>query len=222
MSNDDTTGGLEEDPATGRRRNPRSQQAILEATTELLTEVGYQGVTIEGVAARAGVGKATVYRWWPTKPALVSEAIGHRLPLPPIPETGDSRADLRAAIRASIATFTGPPTGVVIPALAADLMRDPEGATHFQQFLATRRASVLRILRHAAERGDLPSNVDGELILSIYAGTVFYRTLISGEPVTDHHIDQLIDLILDGRTPVKDEQTGIAPGATPAHRLRTE
>lgn len=203
----DTPGGvMEEDPATGRRRNPRSQQAILDATVELLTEVGYQGLTVEGVAARAGVGKATVYRWWPTKPALVTEAINLRMPLSPVPETGDTRADLRAAIRASIATFTGLPTGVVIPALAADLMRDPEGAAHLHELMGPRRASALRILRHAAERGDLPADADAELLLSVYAGAVFYRTLITGEPVTDHDIDQLVDLILDGRTPVVDQR----------------
>lgn len=189
------------DPVTGRRRDQRSRTAILEATVELLHEVGYQRLTMEGVATRAGVGKATVYRWWPSKGALVVEAMTERLPLPPVPETGDTRADLRTAIRTAVSTWTQLPTGVIIPALAVDLMDDPAAAGQFRDFLRPRRASVLRILRHAAERGELPLDVDAALLFDIYAGTILYRFLVSGEPITDTLVNQLVELLLGGRLP---------------------
>lgn len=196
------------DPATGRRRDRRSRAAILRATVDLLNEVGYQGVTMEGVASRAGVGKATVYRWWPTKASLVIEAMTERLPLTPVPETGDTRADLRAAIRTAISTLTGLPTGVVIPALVADLVNDPEAAAQFRDFLRPRRASVLTILDHAAERGELPADVDTALLFDLYAGTILYRSLISGEPIGDALVDQLVELLIDGRAPRAADRHG--------------
>lgn len=189
------------DPVTGRRRDQRSRAAILAATVELLGECGYQGLTMEGVAARASVGKATVYRWWSGKGDLVLEALHERAPLEPVPDTGDARADLRAAVRTAIATMTELPTGAVIPPLAADVMHDPASSERFRDFFRPRRASVLRILHRAAERGDLPRDVDAELLFDLYAGTIFYRVLISGEPVTDHLVDQFVGLLLDGEIP---------------------
>jgi len=207
-----STQGRTEQPS-GRdrvlRRSTRSHQAILTATTELLTEIGYSALTIEGVAGRAGVGKATVYRWWPSKAALVIEALGAGLVMPVLAETGDLRRDLLSAIRDVVHTFARSPEGAVIPALAADLMSDPEMAERFRdQIIRPRRSAVVQILRRAADRGELPADVDTELLLDVYAGAVFYRVLVTGEPVTDLLADQLVTLLLDGKTPLK-------PGGTP-------
>jgi AcrR family transcriptional regulator len=164
---------------------------------------------IEGVAGRAGVGKATVYRWWPSKAALVIEALGAGLVMPVLAETGDLRRDLLSAIRDVVHTFARSPEGAVIPALAADLMSDPEMAERFRdQIIRPRRSAVVQILRRAADRGELPADVDTELLLDVYAGAVFYRVLVTGEPVTDLLADQLVTLLLDGKTPLK-------PGNTP-------
>jgi AcrR family transcriptional regulator len=190
--------------ARERRRSVGSHQAILDATTQLLTEVGYTALTIEGVAARAGVGKATVYRWWPSKGALVIEAMGAELAMPPATETGDLRKDLLTAVRGVVHSFTRGPEGAVIPALAADLMHDPEMAEQFRnQMIRPRRSAVVEIARRAVERGELPSDVDIELLLDVYAGAVFYRVLVSGEPITELLAEQLVSLLLDGKTPVK-------------------
>ncbi len=193
--------------ARERRRNAHTHQAILVATSQLLSEVGYTALTIEGVAARARVGKATVYRWWPTKGALVVEAIGAGLSTPSLIETGDLRQDLLTAIRSVVHTFARSPEGAVIPALAADLIHDPAMAEQFRaQIIRLRRSAVVDILRRAAARGDLPPDVDTELLLDVYAGAVFYRVLISGEPVTDMLAEQLVSLLLDGKTPIKPAQ----------------
>jgi AcrR family transcriptional regulator len=187
-----------------RRRSSRSHQAILAATMQLLGEVGYTALTIEGVAARAGVGKATVYRWWPSKGALVIEAMSTALDMISVPETGNLRQDLLAIGKGIVQTLAHTPAGAVIPALAADLMRDPEMAEQFRsQMIRPRRSAVTQILRRAADRGDLPSDLDIGLLLDVYTGTVFYRVLVSGEPVTGLLAEQLVSLLLDGKAPVK-------------------
>jgi AcrR family transcriptional regulator len=198
------TDGQRPGTASERRRSFRSHQAILAATAELLAEVGYTALTIEGVAARARVGKATVYRWWPSKGALVIEAMSAELAVPPLPETGDLRQDLLTVGRSIVQTLAHSPAGVVIPALAADLMRDPDMAEQFRdRVIRPRRAAVTRILRRAADRGELPVDLDTELLLDVYAGAIFYRVLVSGEPVTDLLAEQLVSWLLDGKTPVK-------------------
>jgi AcrR family transcriptional regulator len=202
-----TTGGATAGPVVGareRRRNARSHGAILDATTALLIEVGYSQLTIEGIAARAGVGKATVYRWWPSKGALAIDAMSRELTVPAPSVTGDVRQDLLAAVRRTIHILASSPEGAVIPALTADLVHDPSLAEQFRdQILRPRRSVVIEILHGAVDRGELPANLDVELLMDIYVGAVFYRVVVSGEPVTDTLPEQLVGLILDGRQPVK-------------------
>ncbi|MCW2906678.1 MAG: TetR/AcrR family transcriptional regulator [Actinomycetia bacterium] len=201
-----TAGTKGQQPVTSpeRRRSIRSHQAILAATAELLAGVGYTALTIEGVAARAGVGKATVYRWWPSKGALVIEAMSAALAMPSFSETGDLRQDLLTVGNGIVETLARSPAGAVISALAADLMRNPDMAEQFRdQVIRPRRSAVTQILRRAADRGELPPDVDIDLLLDVYAGAVFYRVLVSGEPVTDLLAEQLVSLLLDGKAPVK-------------------
>jgi AcrR family transcriptional regulator len=202
-----TTVGATVGPVDGtraRRRNARSHSAILDATSSLLTEVGYSQLTIEGVAARASVGKATVYRWWPSKGALVIDAMSRVLTVPAPSVTGDVRLDLLAAIRRTIHILTSSSDGAVLPALTADLAREPALAQQFRdQILRPRRSVVIEILNGAVDRGELPANLDVELLMDIYVGAVFYRVVVSGEPVTDALPEQLVALILDGKQPVK-------------------
>ncbi|HEY7052248.1 MAG TPA: TetR/AcrR family transcriptional regulator [Mycobacterium sp.] len=200
----EATAGQPERAEPANRRSARAHAAILTATTELLTEAGYGALTIEGVAARAGVGKTTVYRRWPTKPALVIEAIRLALPTLTPTDTGDLRNDLLIAVRGVMYAFAHTPVGAVIPALAADVMTDPQQAEQFRnQLIRPRRSAVDEILHRAAARGELPPDADTDVLLDVYAGAVFYRILISGEPVTDLLAEQLVDLLLNGKTPVK-------------------
>ena len=189
---------------TASRRSARAHAAILTATTDLLAEAGYGALTIEGVAARARVGKTTVYRWWPSKAALVIEAVSLALPMPTQTDTGDLRHDLLIAVRRVVHAFARTPTGAVIPALAADVMSDPQLAEQFRdQLIRPRRSAVVEVLRRAAARGELPPDVDIDVLLDVYAGAVFYRVFVSGEPVTDRLAEQLVGLLLDGQLPVK-------------------
>ena len=171
------------------------------ATAAQLYDVGYLSLTVERVAARAGVSKSTIYRWWPTKAALVVETLKNRSTLAPIELTGDSRADLRNVIAATFRIVANSPAGMILPALAVDLMRDPVAYEQLQALLRPRRESVLVVIRTIAARGDLPADIDAGLLLDIYSGTLLYRVLLSGEPVTETIIDQLTDLLLSGTAP---------------------
>jgi AcrR family transcriptional regulator len=185
-----------------RTRNGRSHRAILNSTSQLLAEVGYSALTIEGVAARARVGKATVYRWWPSKGALAIEALHEHASVPPTPDTGNLRTDLIEAVHGVMRTLATSSEGAIIAALAADLVADPGLAEMFRdQILRPRRSLVAAMINRAAERGDLPPDVNVPLILDTCAGAVFYRLVLSGEPLNEDMADQLVDLILNGARP---------------------
>lgn len=180
----------------------RRDDAILEATVELLSEVGYHGLTMEAVAGRARVGKATVYRRWSSKGALVGEAMARHLSVAPVPDTGSVRGDLLAAIATTLANYTETVAGVVIPAVATDLSRDPELLSAFRaQFLDPRRSASGAVLERGIARGELPADLDIPLVMDVWAGAIFYRVLISGEPIRPGFAGQLADLILQIRLP---------------------
>lgn len=173
---------------------------ILDAVIDGLVEHGYQQLTVEGVAARAGVHKTTLYRWWSGKPALVAEALAERMKTGPVPDTGTTRGDLVAWLRVTIGNYTGTCAGVAMPALIGDLAATPDGPAAFREaFLTERRAGCAELIRRGMARGDLPCDTDMELFLDALAGTVFYRQLVSGIPITDELPQQLVDLLLGSR-----------------------
>ncbi|WP_433295569.1 TetR/AcrR family transcriptional regulator [Pseudonocardia sp. CA-142604] len=207
------TGASEEDTITtsgeregraGRRRSQESHQAILAATRELLEEVGYYRLTVEGVAARAGVGKTTVYRWWPSKSALVLEAVDAERADPPAP-TGDVRADIRAAMEAT-REHLRPPLVTTLLALAGDLLQDASGEAGHADPFAAGRSTFEKMIEDAAARGDLPPDVDAGLLQDVYAGTLLYRVLCRRP--TDDVVDKLLTLLLDGSTPRRSVESG--------------
>ena len=187
-------------PRPGRRRDRQAHQEILQATIAVLREQGYQRLSIDSVAARAGVAKTTVYRWWPSKATLVIEALDTGLDLPPPQPTGDSRTDIRAMVKRIADTFGAPPLGEVLPALAVDLSHDPEALRQLRVMLGPRRAANAAILLAAAGRGDLPHDLDTNLLLDMVAGAVLYRCLVGGRP-TPALIDQLTEFIVGAELP---------------------
>lgn len=197
------------------RRSASSKQSILLATVELVAEYGYSRLTMEGVAARAGVGKATLYRWWRSKGELVGEALSQYLEVGEIPDTGDTRRDLLEVVRGTVNNYSGTVAGVVIPALVADLVYYPELKDAFRRdFLEPRRAVSAAVLKRAIDRGDLPDDTDIDLVMDIWAGTVFYHTLFGAEQSSLELSEQLVDLILSspprGRRPKIDLTSPIA------------
>lgn len=188
------------EPAEDRRGRPRSTHAhaaILDATLHLLTEVGYTRLTVEGIAARAGVAKTTIYRWWPTKSALTVEAIRCGSAPAPVEPTGDVRTDVRAAVQAVADCYAGSALGAALPGVVADLVQEGSAGELLDALLHPHREALRRIVGDAADRGELAHGVDAELLHEVVAGTIFYRVLL-GRRMTCDIADELVDILLDG------------------------
>jgi AcrR family transcriptional regulator len=181
----------------GRKRDPAAQFAILAATRELMLEVGYHRLSIEGVARRAGVGKATIYRWWPTKGSLVLEASAEHIAIREVTDSGETRTDLREAVQALIDVFVDPIARIVICAATAGLDDDPGMAAGFRsQTVYPWRQSATVAIQRGIGRGDLRADLDVALALDVLVGTVFQRTLVIATPAVIGLADMVADLIL--------------------------
>lgn len=165
--------------ACSPRRNPRTEAAIFDATIDLLAEVGFAGLTIEGIAARAGVGKTTIYRHWCSKARLVDEAVRARVAHVSTPDTGTLVGDLTLAIEAVIALISTPPISALLPSLIDAAERDPEMARLHAEFTSERRQLMRALLQRGVARGEIPAPADIELLCDMIAGPVLYRRLVS-------------------------------------------
>ena len=186
----------------GRPRSLRAERAILDATLELLASEGFDRLTVEGVAAMAGVGKATIYRRWASKLDLVLAAVGE-LSVHPLPEltTGSTRDDLVTLLRHVIEALTGTIAGRILPGLIAETARSPALLGVLQDFWLSRRGLMLRVLRQGSAQGDLPADIDHELIADLLYGPVHYRFLISAAPLGPELADRLVDAVVDRLEP---------------------
>lgn len=181
----------------GRPRSERSKAAILAAVRKLLLKNGYSKLTIEAVAQRAGVSKATIYRWWRTKGELVLEAAEQEIAIGTVPDTGNSYADMDAAIGQLIDTFRRPLAAIVIFAAITTGSSDPKMARIFRdRFVYPWRVSALEALERARARGDIFAE-DLHFLLDVIVGTVFQRILVMKESMIDEQKEKLLDVILD-------------------------
>jgi AcrR family transcriptional regulator len=191
---------LGERPRPGRRRDPSRDEAIFAATLAVFAEAGYAGVSIEGVAARAGVGKATIYRRYPSKAQLVVEAVRIGACLGDhLPDTGDVRADLAGMLRAMIDRLRSP-DGPVLLAFAAERLRHPELAAEFERsVVGAKRAHARRLIEAAVERGDVPPDSDVDLIAEALPALIWHHAL-HGLPLTDDLPARILELVLPDRS----------------------
>jgi AcrR family transcriptional regulator len=178
----ETRAGVDAAPARGRGR-PRSaeaHQAILGATLTLLDEVGYRALTIEAVAARAGVGKTTIYRRWPSKLELVVEAVAEMRPPLPTEDTGSLQGDFLAFQRGQISRVAAGPMPRIAPRLLAESVSDRELHEAVQRELIDPiRTAIGEVLQRGVDRGELRADLDVELATDVVHGTVVYRILRS-------------------------------------------
>ncbi|MDQ0383165.1 TetR/AcrR family transcriptional regulator [Amycolatopsis thermophila] len=180
-------------PRRGPRRDPLAHQNVLRAARELVREVGYQQVTMEAIAARAGVGKMTLYRWWPNKAAVVTEAVADQLAPPPLPDTGSVREDAVEYLHGLVSTLTqlGDPS-VVAGALTE---RGEPGRAALRDILRDRFQPGAELLRRGIERGELPAGLPVSAVVESWSGFVLYRIVFRERTPRDDELRALVELL---------------------------
>jgi len=183
----------------GRPRSERAHRAILDAARELITEGGFADLRLEHVAARAGVGKATIYRRWGSKEELALELLLElAAPFLEIKDVGDTRAELRAAVNNSIRGLTRSPFGPVLRALLPQIATNPALGDPFRATVVqARRDEIARVIRRGIERGDLRPDTDPGVAAELLAGPVYYR-LVFGGRLDPRFAGQIVDAYLGG------------------------
>ncbi|MFE5240049.1 MULTISPECIES: TetR/AcrR family transcriptional regulator [unclassified Streptomyces] len=200
------------------RRSDRSRRAIHDAALALVGEVGYARTTIEGIAARAGVGKQTIYRWWPSKAAVLMEAFtdmsarqaaeaaeaagGGGEAAYAIPDTGDLAADLRLVLRATVDELNDPAIEAPTRALTAEGIIDPAlGAQFVENLLEPQLQLYVTRLRAAQEAGEVRADIDPRIALELLIAPLAHRWLLRTLPLTHAYADTVVDHALRGLLP---------------------
>jgi AcrR family transcriptional regulator len=193
------------------RRSERSRRAIYDAALALVGEIGYAKTTIEGIASRAGVGKQTIYRWWPSKAAVLLEAFldlaeqaaeaagsgGYE-----IPDTGDLAADLRLVLRATVDEMNTPGYDAPARALAAEGVVNAEvGARFVEKLLEPQLELYVTRLRAAQRAGQVRAGIDPRIALELFVGPLTHRWLLRTLPLTHEYADLVVDYAVHGLAP---------------------
>lgn len=191
-------------------RSARVRRAVLEATLAELAESGYGGLSIEAVARRAGVHKTTVYRHWPDRDRLVTEALLHLSDQQlPVPDTGSLRSDLVALAMAIADQITHPQVTALVRTLVAEGDRLFALRETARSFWSRRFTLTGRVIWRAVDRGELPPETDVPLLLESLIAPLYLRLLVTGEELSEEFIVRVVDLILDGV--LYQEETSSAP-----------
>jgi AcrR family transcriptional regulator len=190
----------------GRPRSEASHQAIIQATLELLIDVGYGALTMEAVRTRAGVGKATVYRRWASKEELVRDAIVFLHEEFRTPDTGSLRGDYDALAGAVRASASRGGTAMLMPRLLGESVHDQELFAIFRANLVEpRRAALRTVLERAVARGEIREGIDPELMVDLFAGPAVYRLLITGGDMSQMFtVDAQMDALMNGLAPPRE------------------
>ena len=186
----------EESKRRGRPRSVACHQAILRATMELLGEFRYADVTMEGIAARAGVCKQTLYNWWPSKARLAMEAYAATAATRiPAPDTGSTEEDLRRLLCATCQTLGRDELslGELLAGLIAAAQSDPElGRELRETLIAARRAVATSILERGMQRGEVDPELDLPLVLDLLYGPIWYRLLLRNAPLNRAFANEIV------------------------------
>ncbi|GHF84622.1 TetR/AcrR family transcriptional regulator [Streptomyces filamentosus] len=193
-------------PRTGRPRSAEADEAILEATREVLVELGWSKLTMGDVAGRAGVAKTTLYRRWANKNELVVDAVAVLFDELELPDLGSLQADIEHVVLQFAALLERPETKTALMAVVAESTRDVPLRERIRASIVERQKRlVLDGRRRAQERGELPADRDpvsvdatDDLIFDVVAGAVVHRALVSAEPVDTAWVNRLSALLVGG------------------------
>lgn len=176
-------------------------RAIIDAVVELLAEEGVDALTVDAVAARAGVGRASIYRRHANRTALLVAACEAVTPgPPPTPDTGDVRQDLVEVARWVARLLQRSDAGRLLPTMIAQSAGHPEVREALAIFKSQRSSPTTEVVQRAIDRGDLPAGTDAELVTDLLVGSIIYRTLLRVGRTTSAQLAQLVDMVLDGIT----------------------
>jgi AcrR family transcriptional regulator len=198
------------------KRSEEARQAVLEAADDLLAERGFARLTIEGIAARAGVAKQTIYRWWPSKTDILLDAFADDAAedLAP-PDSGDLARDLRIHLSRLAGFLTQSDAGAVFRALAGLAQHDADVAARLRAgYLGQQRDRDRLPLLRAVGRGQLPPQTDLDLAVEQLVAPIYYRVLVTGQPVPSEFTDRLVEVFLALVNPPgqRGSGSGVAPG----------
>jgi AcrR family transcriptional regulator len=182
----------------GGARSERAEAAILTATRELLAQGGVRELTVEGVAARSGVAKTTIYRRWRSKDDLALAVLIDMVEtVVAIPERDDARAELLALVQGAVRVLGKTLMGTVMQGLVSELATDSELAQAFRErVVSRRRAEVERVVQRGITRGELRPDIDVGLVHELLFGAVYYRLFLSGEPLDRKLAERLVDALM--------------------------
>jgi AcrR family transcriptional regulator len=183
--------------SAGRPRSEEAHQAILDATLASLAELGFSGLTVEGVATRAGVGKATIYRRWPSKLHLVIEAFSQLPGLEDV-DTGAVANDLEEMLRTYLHGFSSTPLARVMPSLAGERAHNPELSELLDPILKGRRQPIIRALERGVARGELQSGLDLDMAADVIFGAIFTRVFFTGARINPKIARPIVETVLLG------------------------
>jgi AcrR family transcriptional regulator len=185
------------------RRNQRSRQAILRAAYELCAERSYERTSIEGIAARAGVGKQTIYRWWPSKGAVIMEALNDVVgAVSDFPDTGDLVADLRHQMTAVAELLSSPDFGPVYTGIIGAAQSDPAVAEALARDIIIPRMDACRMrLERAREQGELNPDVDLHTAVELLYGPIYHRLLLHTRPPDADQVTTVLETAFRGLSP---------------------
>jgi AcrR family transcriptional regulator len=173
-------------PHTGRRRNDAAQAAILDATFRLLSGPGTEALTIDAIAAEAGVGRQTIYRWWPSKGAVVADALArHAQAVVPRRDTGSFSGDLTAFLTDSFAGLESEVLADRLRQIVAEAQHDEHVARVLADFTAVRRAALRALLERGRTAGELAADADLDMLVDMTYGVLYYRLLVRHAPLDE-------------------------------------
>jgi AcrR family transcriptional regulator len=192
---------IEEPKKRGRQRSTVAEAAILKATMELLEDRPLAAVTAEDIASRAGVSKATLYKWWPNKNRIALDAFLDRMSEDvPIPDTGSARLDFLEQLRNAM-RFYSSSRGRMLSQFIAEGRSDPEFLRLFQErFQQPRRQAVRATWKRGVARGELRPDVDAETVIDLLFGPVVYRLMSEHGPLDDSAAETIVEAVFNGIT----------------------
>jgi AcrR family transcriptional regulator len=187
-------------PRRGRPRSEKARSAILQAAAEMLLRRGLRAMSVDAVAQRAGVSKATIYRWWPSKEMLALDALlDWAATRAPARDTGSLRGDLLALVRPWVREVRRDPVTRVIAALTSEAQSDPQFADAWRtHFIEPRREEVREVFARARTRGEVSADVDVEIAIDLIYGAVYNRLLHGHAKLTDRFARDVVALALSG------------------------